>query len=62
MTALTIRVNGQTVRVPPRLPNIPPRPIHLDCICPGCYWVATEGEMCLRCTLDGCTAQENHHG
>lgn len=34
-----------------------------DCLCPGCYYVATEeSELCLRCALDGCTNQENRHG
>lgn len=33
------------------------------CLCPACYWVATEhSELCLRCTLEGCDHEENRHG
>jgi hypothetical protein len=38
-------------------------PIAELCLCPACYWIATEqSELCLRCTLDGCDHQENRHG
>lgn len=52
--------------LPARLPiaRIPdPIPLHNHCLCPGCYWVATESsELCLRCTLEGCDHEENRHG
>lgn len=44
------------------LKTIPTRSTAPDCLCPGCYFVATEGELCLRCTLDGCDHEENRHG
>lgn len=42
--------------------SLPTKPRHLDCMCPGCYFVATEGEMCLRCTLEGCDHENTRHG
>lgn len=61
MTSITVRVPGSRPRRAP-LPHLPePRPAHLNCLCPGCYFIATEGEMCLRCTYDGCSNTENHH-
>ena len=53
-----------TIRVPRRAPLPPPPdpiPLHRNCLCVGCYFVATEGEMCLRCTLDGCDHEVNRH-
>jgi hypothetical protein len=44
--------------------TIPPLPDgHASCLCPGCYWVATEAsELCLRCEMTGCNHEENNHG
>jgi hypothetical protein len=50
---------------PPTLPlaDLEIRSIAGNCLCPGCYYVATEhSELCLRCTLDGCDHEENRHG
>ncbi len=49
--------------VPAHQINLVRRPIADNCLCPGCYFVATEqSELCLRCTMEACTHEENNHG
>ena len=32
--------------------TLPRKPVIQDCLCPGCYYIATESsELCLRCAL-----------
>ena len=60
---MTVKIQiGDVIRDVSR-PVLPdPIPLHRNCLCPGCYFLKTPGsELCDRCTLDGCTNEENHH-